>query len=321
MSINGELLRAEGLVKHFHTRRGIVQAIDEVSFSLSRGETLAIVGESGSGKSTVARVVLRLIEPTAGRVWFRGTELSSVGRAQLRSLRREMQIIFQDPYSSLDPRMTVEATLSQPFVIHRVGTRIERRRAIAQLLERVGLEPASLRRLPHEFSGGQRQRIAIARAIALDPAFVVCDEPVSSLDVSIQAQILNLLQELQDDLGLSYLFISHDLAVVHEVADRIAVMHLGKIVELSDQDELFEHPAHPYTIALLSAVPHADPSYERSRRRVVLVGEMPSPITPPTGCRFRTRCWKAERLCTETEPPLEEVRSNQWVACHFPEKP
>jgi oligopeptide transport system ATP-binding protein len=319
MRTNGELLRAEQVVKHFHTRRGIVQAVDNVSFSLAPGETLAIVGESGSGKSTVARVVLRLIEPTAGQVLFRGTDLGRAGRRELRQLRREMQIVFQDPYSSLDPKMSVEGILAEPFVVHRVGTRAERKLRVAELLERVGLEPSSLARLPHEFSGGQRQRIAIARAIALEPAFVVCDEPVSSLDVSIQAQILNLLQQLQNDLGLSYLFISHDLAVVREVADRVAVMHLGKVVELGERDGLFEHPGHPYTRALLSAVPHADPLLERSRERIVLSGEIPSPITPPSGCRFRTRCWKAQHVCAEQEPPLLERAAGQWVACHFPE--
>jgi oligopeptide/dipeptide ABC transporter ATP-binding protein len=319
MSAAEELLRVEGLVKHFPTRRGAIRAVDGVSFAIGRGETLGLVGESGSGKSTVGRAVLRLTELTAGEMTFMGKDLARSNGKELRALRRQIQIVFQDPYSSLDPQMRVEDILVEPFVIHRIGDRDERRRRVGALLEQVGLSPSASRRFPREFSGGQRQRIAIARALALQPQLVVCDEAVSALDVSIQAQIVNLLRDLQDDLGLSYLFISHDLAVVREIADRVAVMYVGKIVEIGTSERLFARPHHPYTVALRSAVPEPDPGVERSRRRIVLAGEMPSPLDPPSGCRFRTRCWKAQAICADVEPPLVQQAPGQWAACHFPE--
>ncbi len=313
------MVRVEGLVKHFPVAGGVVHAADGVSFAVARGETLALVGESGSGKSTVARAILRLVEPTAGTVWFSDREVTNLGNRDLRALRRRMQIIFQDPYGSLNPLMTVETILREPFVIHGVGTRAEQAERVAALMRRVGLDPATRTRFPREFSGGQRQRIAIARALALAPSFLVCDEPVSALDVSIQAQILNLLDDLQDDLGLTYLFISHDLSVVRQIADRIAVMYLGKIVELAPRDAFYARPRHPYTLSLLSAVPLPDPRRERARRRIILAGDVPSPLHPPSGCRFRTRCWKAQEVCATTEPPLVEKEPGHWAACHFPE--
>ena len=314
-----DILRVEGLVKHFPVAQGVVHAADGVSFAVARGETLALVGESGSGKSTVARAILRLVEPTAGRVWFSGVDVTNLGGRALRALRQQMQIIFQDPYGSLNPLMTVEAILREPFIIHRVGTRAEQAERVDRLMIRVGLDPAMRTRYSREFSGGQRHRIAIARALALEPSFLICDEPVSALDVSIQAQILNLLDDLQDDLGLTYLFISHDLSVVRQIADRVAVMYLGKIVELAPRDAFYARPRHPYTLSLLSAVPLPDPRRERSRRRIILAGDVPNPMNPPSGCRFRTRCWKAREVCAATEPPLVEQEPGHWVACHFPE--
>jgi peptide/nickel transport system ATP-binding protein/oligopeptide transport system ATP-binding protein len=325
------LLEVSGLVKHFPVTRGIVmkhqigtvKAVDGISFSVDRGETLALVGESGCGKSTTARAVLRLIEPTSGSVRFDGEELTQAGTDRIRELRREMQIVFQDPYASLNPRMPVRTILTEPFRIHGVdpGNRV------AELLSLVGLAPEHEGRYPHEFSGGQRQRVGIARAIALDPKLVVCDEPVSALDVSIQAQVLNLLEDIQDRLGLAYLFIAHDLSVVRHISDRVCVMYLGAIVEEAPTDDLFEAPSHPYTQALISAVPVPDPRKERMRTPILLAGDVPSPLDPPSGCRFRTRCPKfandlseAERQrCIEEPPALVDRGTGHPTACHYAE--
>ena len=323
------LLAVEGLQKYFPITSGIVfrhrigdvKAVDGVSFTVAQGETLAVVGESGCGKSTTARSVLRLLEPTAGKIMFEGKDITHAPAAEMRRLRREMQIIFQDPYASLNPRMTVRNILTEPFKIH--GVDPENR--VSDLLERVGLAPEHASRYPHEFSGGQRQRVGIARAIALGPKLVVCDEPVSALDVSIQAQVINLLEELQDDLALTYLFIAHDLSVVRHISDRVAVMYLGGIVELAGRDALFERPAHPYTQALISAVPVPDPTKERARQRILISGDVPSPANPPSGCRFRTRCPKfanelseAERQpCLTDRPELIDRGTGHPVACHY----
>jgi len=325
------LLEVEGLTKHFPITSGIllkhhvgdVRAVDGVSFSVVRGETLALVGESGCGKSTTARAVLRLLEPTAGTVRFDGEDITHVGAGRLRALRREMQIVFQDPYASLNPRMTVRNILAEPFRIHGLPEDGK----VAHLLEIVGLAPEHAGRYPHEFSGGQRQRVGIARAIALDPKLVVCDEPVSALDVSIQAQVLNLLEDLQEQRGLTYLFIAHDLSVVRHIADRVAVMYLGRVVETADRDALFERPAHPYTQALISAVPVPDPVKERSRPRIIVSGDVPNPADPPSGCHFRTRCQKfadelseaERRRCTEEPPDLTDRGQGHPVACHYAE--
>ena len=323
------LLEVADLKKHFPIRSGIVfqrqigavKAVDGVSFNVRRGETLALVGESGCGKSTTARTVLRLLEPTAGKITFEGEDITGVGPRRLRRLRREMQIVFQDPYASLNPRQTVRATLREPFRIH--GLPEEGK--VDQLLERVGLAPEHASRYPHEFSGGQRQRVGIARAISLNPKLVICDEPVSALDVSIQAQVINLLEDLQHELGLTYLFIAHDLSVVRHIATNVAVMYLGTIVEMADRDTLFEKPSHPYTQALISAVPIPDPVKERQRQRIIISGDVPSPANPPSGCRFRTRCQvfsgelndTERQLCINEQPELIDRGQGHPVACHY----
>jgi oligopeptide/dipeptide ABC transporter ATP-binding protein len=314
------LVEVRNLTKHFPAGAGIlgaghqvVKAVDDVSFTIRRGETFGLVGESGCGKSTTGRSILRLVEPTSGDVRFDGQNLLSLSSEKLRRLRREMQIIFQDPYSSLNPRMMVGQIIEEPLVIHRVGDRGKRRDRVAELLRLVGLEPEHATRYPHEFSGGQRQRIGIARALALDPKFIVCDEPVSALDVSVQAQIVNLLQDLQEQLGLTYLFISHGLSVVEHISTRVGIMYLGKLVEIASSEEIFHNALHPYTRALLSAIPIPDP--ELRHHRLPLKGDMPTATDPPSGCRFRTRCPIAESRCAESEPPLVEVSPDHFVAC------
>jgi oligopeptide/dipeptide ABC transporter ATP-binding protein len=310
-----ELVTVRGLVKHFPVEGSddVVRAVDGVSFSIIRGETLGLVGESGCGKSTVGRCLLRLIEPTAGSVEFGGRNVLSLGKQEMRQLRREMQIVFQDPYASLNPRMTVGDIVGEPLTIHKIGTKQERRERVKELLQRVGLNPDYSKRYPHEFSGGQRQRIGVARTLALNPQLIVADEPVSALDVSVQAQVVNLLQELQAEFGLTYLFISHGLAVVEHISTRVAVMYLGRIVEIASAKDLYVRPLHPYTQALLSAIPIPDPT--RSRERIVLHGDVPTPINPPSGCRFRTRCPIAIAECSQIDPELREVSPGHEVAC------
>jgi oligopeptide transport system ATP-binding protein len=310
-----ELVRVRALVKHFPVEGSddVVRAVDGVTFEILRGETLGLVGESGCGKSTVGRCVLRLIEPTAGEVTFDGRDVLATGGRELRELRREMQIIFQDPYASLNPRMRVRDIVGEPLVIHGLKNREERRERVAELLKKVGLDPDYMNRYPHEFSGGQRQRIGIARALALNPKLIVADEPVSALDVSVQAQVVNLLQDLQKEFGLTYLFISHGLAVVEHISTRVAVMYLGRIVEIASAEELYARPLHPYTQALLSAIPIPDP--KRKRERIILTGDVPTPINPPSGCRFRTRCPAAIPECAEIDPDLREISPGHTAAC------
>ncbi len=327
------LLQVEELKVHFPIREGIiierhvgdVRAVDGISFALARGETLGLVGESGCGKSTTGRAIVRLYDPTAGRILFAGMDVATAKGDRLLGLRRRMQMIFQDPYASLDPRMTAGGIVAEPLDIHRIGTPSERRARVRDLLATVGLDPDYADRYPHEFSGGQRQRIGVARALALEPDLIVADEPISALDVSIQAQIINLLQRLQARLGLTYLFIAHDLSVVRHISDRIAVMYLGRIVELAGSRDLNRSPLHPYTVALLSAIPVPNPQVESRRRRIILKGDVPNPANPPSGCCFHTRCWLREKLgnpeeCTTVDPPQREVVPGREVACHFAER-
>lgn len=321
------LLSVRGLKKHFPITAGFIlqrevgaiKAVDGLDFDVFKGETLGLVGESGCGKSTTGRTLLQLYKPTAGSVQFEGTELTKMKGESLRKMRRRMQMIFQDPYASLNPRMSVGRIISEPLFVHGVGTAQERADRVQYLMEKVGLNPYFVNRYPHEFSGGQRQRIGIARALALNPSLIVADEPISALDVSIQAQVVNLLQDLQRELGLTYVFIAHDLSMVRHICDRVAVMYLGKIVELADANELYNNPLHPYTQALLSAVPVPDPLAEKTRQRIILKGDVPSPARPPDGCNFNTRCPVATEICfhADSEPELREVAPGHWVACHL----
>ena len=324
MSENQVLLRVDNLVKHFpimagvfQRQVGVVHAVDGISFEVRSGETFGLVGESGCGKSTAGRTILQLYRPTSGHVFFGGADLVKLKGEELRRMRQRMQMIFQDPYASLNPRMTIREIVGEPLVVHDMakGRQIDER--VDQLLDLVRLNPGFASRYPHEFSGGQRQRIGIARALALNPEFIVCDEPISALDVSIQAQVINLLEDLQHKLGLTYLFIAHDLSMVRHISDRVAVMYLGILAELAGREELYEHPLHPYTQALLSAVPVPDPFVEEKRQRIILEGDVPSPVNPPSGCRFRTRCPLAEKICAEQAPAWREITPDHWAACHM----
>lgn len=319
------LVRVENLTKHFPITRGLifqkqvgaVQAVDGLNFDIYQGETFGMVGESGCGKSTTGRAILQLHKPTAGKVFYEDIELTTATPQTMQHMRRNMQIIFQDPYASLNPRMTVGNIIAEPLDVHNIGTTAERQERVQDLLRLVGLNPYFVNRYPHEFSGGQRQRIGVARALALEPKFIVCDEPISALDVSIQAQVVNLLEKLQEELGLTYLFIAHDLSMVRHISDRVSVMYLGKMVELATREELYGNPLHPYTQALLSAVPIPDPVKESKRKRVILEGDVPSPINPPSGCHFHPRCPIAAEICSQVEPEWREVSDGHWVACHL----
>jgi|YelNatPaOPRAMG01_1025707.scaffolds.fasta_scaffold00025_71 oligopeptide transport system ATP-binding protein len=323
---NEILLEVKNLKKYFPIKRGIifskhvgdVKAVDDISFNIRKGETVGLVGESGCGKSTVARVIIRLLEPTDGSIIFEGRDITKISQEELRKLRRDMQIIFQDPYSALNPRMTVSEIIGEPLEVHHiVNNSKEKEKRVQELLELVGLASYHANRYPHEFSGGQRQRIGIARALALNPKFIVADEPTSALDVSVRAQIINLMQDLQKEFGLTYLFISHDLSVIRHICDRILVMYLGKLVEIANNEEIYNSPLHPYTQALLSAVPIPDPEVAQKRKKVILTGDVPSPVNPPSGCRFHPRCSYAMDICSKVEPKLKEVHKGHFTACHL----
>ncbi len=321
---NGVLLWVDDLVKHFpilsgvfQRQVGVIHAVDGISFQIRRGETFGLVGESGCGKSTAGRTILQLYRPTAGKVVFDNVDLVGLKGEELRRMRQRMQMIFQDPYASLNPRMTIREIVGEPLFVHDIAKSKEIDERVDMLLDKVRLNPGFASRYPHEFSGGQRQRIGVARALALQPDFIVCDEPISALDVSIQAQVINLLEDLQEDMDLTYLFIAHDLSMVRHISTRVAVMYLGILAEMAVRDELYEHPLHPYTQALLSAVPVPDPFVEEKRQRIILEGDVPSPVHPPSGCRFRTRCPLAEKICTDQVPEWREVAPDHWVSCHM----
>ncbi len=325
MKVNTDtILSVKNLKLYFQIRRGVfqrhvgdVKAVDDISFDVYRGETLGLVGESGCGKTSTGRAIIRIYDPTSGEVVFNGKNMATLRGGDLRRMRQSMQMIFQDPYASLNPRMSVRAIVGEPLAVHQIAAGNERNERVAELLQLVGLNPGMMSRYPHEFSGGQRQRIGLARSLALNPELIICDEPISALDVSIQAQVVNLLEELQQKLGLTYIFIAHDLSMVHHISDRVAVMYLGKLVELADRNTLYAHPLHPYTQALLSAVPVPDPVIEETRQRILLQGDLPSPANPPKGCNFNTRCPKAIDVCHEVEPDFVEITSGHFCACHL----